>query len=209
MLLMKVIALDADGVLLDYHAAYRMVWEKAFGYLPALRDPLAYWPLDRWDVRRLQDDELQRFRACLDEDYWSSLPAIQGAVSACERLCEAGYELVCISAIKPEFQAARLRNLRHRGFPIGNVISAHPSLAAGDSPKVAALREVNPVAFVDDYLPYFRGIPSGIHAALVLRQPHGSPNVGAEVTVLTHSQHDDLAAFVSWWLDGGRDRRGL
>ena len=205
---MSVIVLDDDGVLLDYHAAYRMAWQKAFGYLPALRDPLAYWPLDRWEVHRLQGDELERFRACLDEDYWSSLPAIEEAVGACEELCEAGYELVCVSAVRPEFQAARLRNLQQCGFPVRKVISAHPSLAPGGSPKAAALKEIGPVAFVDDYLPYFRGIPADIHAALVLREPNGTPNSGDEVAALTHSQHADLAGFVSWWLDGGRDRRG-
>ncbi len=46
-----IIALDADGVLLDYHVAYRSAWHKAFNHLPTLKDPNAYWPIDRWDVR--------------------------------------------------------------------------------------------------------------------------------------------------------------
>ncbi|MFA7269578.1 MAG: hypothetical protein WC073_09565 [Sterolibacterium sp.] len=73
----------------------------------------------------------------------------------------------------------------------------------GISPKVEALGKVQPVAFVDDYLPYFRGIPDGIHAAIVLREPNGSPNTGEELELLTHSQHSDLASFVSWWLQRG------
>jgi hypothetical protein len=31
----------------------------------------------------------------------------------------------------------------------------------------------------DDFLSYLRGIPDNIHAALILREPNGSPNVGA------------------------------
>lgn len=201
---MPIIALDADGVLLDYHAAYRRAWSQAFGYLPQLRDPLAYWPLDRWDVRRLEGVELEKFRACFDQHYWSSIPAISGAVHACEKLCEAGYELVCVSAMKDHFQAARLKNLRGYGFPIEKVIATAAETEIGVSPKAEALSKLQPVAFVDDYLPYFRGIPAGIHAAIVLREPNGSPNVGEDLDILTHTKHADLAGFVSWWLQSGR-----
>ena len=44
----NLIVLDADGVLLDYHSAYASAWARAFGVSSALRDPQAYWPLDRW-----------------------------------------------------------------------------------------------------------------------------------------------------------------
>ncbi len=37
-----IIALDADGVLLDYGLAYAGAWQKAFGQYPRERDPLAY-----------------------------------------------------------------------------------------------------------------------------------------------------------------------
>jgi hypothetical protein len=193
----SIIALDADGVLLDYHATYRRAWGKAFGELPGLRDPNAYWAMDRWDVRRLKGEELDVFRACFDEDYWASIPAIPNAVRACEELCAAGYELVCVSAIGSRFQSARLRNLRDCGFPIDRVI-ATANTANDASPKAAALRELRPIAFVDDFLPFLLGIPNDIHAALVLREPNGSPNVGEDLS-LAHSQHSDLADFASWW----------
>ncbi|WP_308427004.1 5' nucleotidase, NT5C type [Undibacterium macrobrachii] len=112
-----IIALDADGVLLDYNAAYRKAWEKAFGELPALRDANAYWAMDRWGVNRLTGKELEQFRASFDESFWNSIPALPSAVSACEALCAAGFELVCVSAIDSHFQAARLQNLRDCGFP--------------------------------------------------------------------------------------------
>jgi hypothetical protein len=41
---------DADGVLLDFHLGYAGAWERAFGKRPLERDPLAYWPMDRWHV---------------------------------------------------------------------------------------------------------------------------------------------------------------
>jgi hypothetical protein len=57
-------------------------------------------------------------------------------------LASADYELVCVSAIEVQFQAARLDNLRHCGFPIERVI-ATANADTGVSPKAAALREPN------------------------------------------------------------------
>ncbi len=54
----KAIALDADGVLLDYHAAYGAAWERAFGIEPKIRDSQAYWPIDRWMVEHLSGTRL-------------------------------------------------------------------------------------------------------------------------------------------------------
>ena len=192
------IALDADGVLLDFHLAYAEAWRRAFGARPQERDAQAYWPIDRWQVERLQGSRLSHFRAHFDEDFWSSVPAIEGAVRACQRLADAGFELVCVSALEAHFEAARLSNLQALGFPIERVIAT--GNAAGErSPKAQAVAALRPVAFVDDYLPYLRGMPAEVHTALVLREPNGSPNTGPELT-LARSIHPDLADFAAAWL---------
>ncbi|MDQ2736889.1 MAG: HAD family hydrolase [Pseudomonadota bacterium] len=193
-----VIALDADGVLLDFHLGYAGAWQRAFGTAPRERDALAYWPMDRWDVERLDDERRAHFRKHFDDEFWTTLPAISGALGACHRLHEAGFDLVCVSALDSEFEAARLRNLRNLGFPIECVIAT--GNAAGErSPKADAIAELGPRAFVDDYLPYFRGVGGQTHRALVERAPNGSPNTGDELT-LAHSVHADLAAFAEAWL---------
>ncbi len=193
-----VIALDADGVLLDFHLAYAHAWRRVFGTFPAERDPLAYWPMDRWDVPRLGLIGKWRFRAAFDEGFWSSVPSMPGAVRACHRLADAGYELVCVSALEERFEAARLRNLRALQFPIERVIATgHHDLA--HSPKAAAVEAIGAEVFVDDYLPYFRGVAASVHTALVLRAPNGSPNAGPELG-LASSVHQDLAAFAESWL---------
>ncbi len=194
-----IVALDADGVLLDYHQSYRDAWARAFGEAPALRDENAYWPIDRWAVRRLTGDELEQFRACFDERFWSTIPAIAGAVDACKALSTAGYRLVCVSAIGAKFRDARLHNLREAGFPIDDVIATNHEVGT-ESPKAAAIRSLNPIAFVDDFLPFLRGMPSQVHTALVLREPNGSPNQGPELSMVG-STHGNLAAFADWWLD--------
>lgn len=194
----ETIALDADGVLLDYSSAYADAWAKAFGERPALRDPEAYWPIDRWAVARLHGERLATFRAAFDEQFWSTVPAIAGAVEACQRLVDAGYRLVCISAMEGAFAAARRRNLEALGFPIAEVIATSAD-ASQVSPKAVALAKLRAVAFVDDYLPYHRGIMPPVHKALILRESNGSPNVGPELACVD-SQHADLGAFTDWWL---------
>ncbi|MFC0348637.1 hypothetical protein [Undibacterium danionis] len=103
-----IITLDADGVLLDYHVAYRNAWLKAFNHLPVLKDPNAYWPIDRWDVRKWDGEELAHFRRFFDEEFWRTIPAVDGAILACNQMRAAGFELACVSAIESRFENARL-----------------------------------------------------------------------------------------------------
>ncbi|MGZ5158384.1 MAG: HAD family hydrolase [Caldimonas sp.] len=192
------IALDADGVLLDFHLGYAGAWQRAFGAAPRERDPLAYWPMDRWDVERLDDPKRAHFRKHFDETFWTTVPAIEGAVEACHRLHDAGFDLVCVSALEAEYESARLRNLRSLGYPIERVVAT--GNAAGErSPKADAVAALSPEAFVDDYLPYMRGVPAHVHNALILRALNGSPNRGDDMA-LVHSTHPDLADFANHWL---------
>ena len=78
----RVLALDADGVLLDYNLAYATAWRRAFGRYPDLRNPHAYWAADRWDVERLSGEALHRFRAGFDAQFWSA--------PACRTRCARG-----------------------------------------------------------------------------------------------------------------------
>lgn len=192
------IALDADGVLVDFHAGYASAWQRAFGQAPSERDPRAYWPMDRWQVERLEGERLRHFGQHFDEHFWSTLPAMDGAVEACLRLHEAGFDLVCVSALEARHEGARLTNLRRLGFPIERVI-ATGNAAGVRSPKADAIHSLLPVAFVDDYLPYLRGMPSQVHLALVTRAPNGSPNEGDDLQ-LANSIHLNLAEFTDHWL---------
>lgn len=194
---MKTIAIDGDGVLLDYNAAYSHAWQRAFGELPTLKNPNAYWPIDRWAVQRLTGVPLERFRAAFDEDFWRTIPAMPGALQACELLTGLGYELVCITALDERFSGARAWNLRSLGFPISRVVTTD-NVADTRSPKADVLNTLKPDAFVDDYAPYLIGVDSSIHLALIMRDADGSPNAG-ELLELPHSQHSDLLGFARWW----------
>jgi hypothetical protein len=95
------------------------------------------------------------------------------------------------------FADARRHNLVTLGFPIAEVIVT-ASVGHDVSPKRASIERLMPAAFVDDYLPYHRGIPVEVHKALILREPNGSPNVGWD-SGMVDSSHDDLRTFSTWW----------
>jgi phosphoglycolate phosphatase-like HAD superfamily hydrolase len=192
------IALDADGVLLDYSLAYAGAWEKAFGVYPRERNPSAYWPVDRWDVARLSGEHRMCLQNAFDEEFWAAIPPVKGALEACHSLSAAGYELVCVTALPPKWLAAREKNLRDHGFPI-TVVHATDNVATTASPKADTLNELRPLAFVDDFLPYFVGVDSRTHRALVTRGATGPPNIG-ELLVNVDSVHVDLLSFANWWL---------
>jgi phosphoglycolate phosphatase-like HAD superfamily hydrolase len=194
----QIIALDADGVLLDYNLAYAGAWQRAFGQYPSEKDPNAYWALDRWDVARLDGESLVEFRRQFDESFWSSIPAIEGAVEACQSLDAAGFELVCVTALNAQFGDARQQNLRRLGFPIHRVYTADSDFS-DRSPKADLLNALEPVVFVDDYLPFLIGVDEKIHCALINRRATGSPNT-VKTIGFAASQHDDLAAFARFWL---------
>lgn len=201
-----VIALDADGVLLDYAAAYQAAWERAFGVLPALKNPDAFWPWDRWDVPRLSHTELQPLRDVMDETFWTGIPSMEGAVQACESLIKAGHRLVCVTALNPKWAEARKANLERIGFGLADLVVADNT--KGDSnPKAPLINAMRPQVFVDDYLPYMLGIQSDVHKALVVRDAWGSPNTGPDMEKV-NSTHGNLEEFAKWWLsrtDGQTD----
>lgn len=198
----KIIALDADGVLLDYNFAYAKAWERIFGEFPKERNPQAYWPYDRYAVSWLEGDNLSRFQAAFDEDFWSNLTALPDALNACSRLVLAGYELVCVSALPLRFQEARWQNLQQLHLPISRIYTT-PRMeehSGATNTKAIVINELQPAAFVDDYLPFLLGVNSSVHRALVLREPLGSPNHGDGLLQIS-SSHKNLDEFASWWLD--------
>lgn len=195
---MNTIAIDGDGVLLDYSAAYAQAWFKAFGEHLILNNPRSYWPMERWNARRLVGDELEQFRSVFDLEFWSTIPAVPGALKACQRLVDQGYTLVCVTALAESFSDARTRNLRELGFPISRVITTSSEIIGG-SPKAQAIADLRPAAFVDDYAPYLVGVDPKVHLALILRDPVGSPNTG-ELLDIPDSTHTDLLGFTDWWL---------
>lgn len=193
----ELIALDADGVLVDYHEGYARAWERAFGERPRVRNPNGYHPMHYWDVPPLSAaDQAHLWSRGWTEEMWESLPAMPGAVQACARLKDAGATLVCVTALDPAFERARMRNLHNLGMGIERVYAVGGSLAR--NPKRARLTALAPAAFVDDCLPYLQDLPSGTWRALVVGRPDFSPNERDDLQAPS-SRHASLLEFANLW----------
>lgn len=193
------LAIDADGVLLDYNLAYAHAWEKAFGYLPKVRTPDATNVYEHWAVPVLVGPELQHLQSFFNEEFWSSIPAIPGAVEACHALVAAGFDLVCVTALHGRFQYARTSNLQMHGLPFDDVYMTGGSTMSHSNPKLSTLMALQPLAFVDDYEPYFYGVPETMHRAFIANRDHALPMDFAD------SSHADLGSFAKAWLQTVRD----
>jgi phosphoglycolate phosphatase-like HAD superfamily hydrolase len=196
------IALDADGVLLDYHAGYAMAWQNAFGETLSVRDPQGYHPMQYWNVPQLSAEGQQHLRQYgFTEEVWSTMPALPGAVLACQQLRELGYRLECVTALPAKWQQARAVNLAQLGFELDAVhavgIERHGADKVAGNPKRDCIAHLAPAFFVDDYLAYFQGVPTGVWRALIDVRPNGSPNHDPALEP-PHSRHPSLLAFALW-----------
>lgn len=198
-----VIALDVDGVLLDYAQGYAQVWAQTFNEPVALVNPTAYWPMERYGLRYLTGQDLKKFNSNFDNEFWSSLPALPGAVEAVKNLKEMGFKVVCVSALRECFANARLDNLKKHGFLIDDLIATGGMQEEHLSPKASVLSKINAKVFVDDYAPYFKGVDkqNGIHLALIDRQAENSPNKHHKQVLPIDSFHTDIVDFSRFWIN--------
>lgn len=197
------IALDCDGVLLDYSLAYASLWERAFGIYPKEKTPNAYSHFDRWDVSRLSGENLQHLRSCMDWHFWSTMQPINGAVEACHELVSMGYDLVCVTAIDHKNSKHRWENLISMGFPIKEIYATGSDKVDGNSPKAETINQLNPDYFVDDFADYFVGVGKTTCVLLDRNSDEGSPNFDKgdlyDYSVLTLNDFVDFVKGVNVW----------
>ena len=193
------IAIDADGVLVDYHQAYKKAWLQAFEEELIEVNPRAYWAKDRFAAKQLSMAERDKLRDAMGYDFWAQMQALPGAVQACQDLKAAGHRLVCVTALSAQYQQARAHNLRQLGFDFDDVVATGNEHAHdGASPKAETIRRLQADYFIDDYAPYFRGLEDHpVHKALATRNEQMSPNTG-DVLNIVDSSHADLYAFSQW-----------
>lgn len=153
-------------------------------------------------VPTLVGSELAHFQSQFDEDFWRNVPAVSGAVQACEGLKSLGFDLICVTALPARFRDARRENLRLHGIPVSDVLVVDHATGPR-SPKADLLTSLAPAAFVDDFLPYFLGVPMSIHRALVDRDPVGSPNIEKPQGLIS-SSHVSLVDFSRFWIEIGQ-----
>jgi phosphoglycolate phosphatase-like HAD superfamily hydrolase len=192
------IALDADGVLVDYNRTFGRIWELHFGDSLTELEPRAYHVHNRYGITAPPGGH--PFWDHFDRDGWSNMDAMPGAVVACQRLAAAGYRLVCVTSMPGHRREDRASNLARLGFPIDEVIAvgAHtkaPAWPGGDrsvrsNPKKAAIEELAPEWFIDDDLHKLKDLPDTVGTVLLDPGYPDNPSHGQPDHFLRARVHD-------------------
>ena len=193
------LAIDADGVLLDYNRAFASVWQSVFGVHLTEVLPNAYHAREQFGVDMSDEEVKTRFYRAFDEKAWSSMPALPGAVLATQRLAREGHTLICVTSMPAEFRAARLKNLRALGMPFEEVIATGRDRSLDqNNPKKQAIDALRPDFFVDDLLENFKDLNPGVHHAFIDAGKKNSPNTHWVGSSLHHSTHVSLLNFADF-----------
>lgn len=145
-------------------------------------------------------EEKSQFYAVWDADAWRTMPVITGALEACHLLHQAGYELVCVTAMTARFIEHRLENFRSHGFPIDRVVATGCDKEnPGNNPKKQIIEELHPMVFVDDRRRNFKHI-QGVHTRFVFidYEWHDDPN--RHENIYYDVKYPSLLAFVNDFL---------
>ncbi len=142
------------------------------------------------------DEEKEHFDKIWDECGWKTMPIKDGALQACLLLHQAGYELVCVTAMPARYIEHRLENFRLHGFPIDRVISTtYDKDNFYYNPKKETIEELHPIVFVDDLRRNFKDI-QGVHTKLIFidHEHHDDPN--QHDNIYYDAKYPSLLAFV-------------
>ena len=195
----KIIALDADGVLLDYNKAAAAVWEETFGLKPPVKNPVSYHIQNMYELELDNVRIRELYYGMFDKIGWWSMPPMPNAVEGCQLLADAGYSLHVVSSMPVQFQEHRVENFKKLGIPITSVTATGMSKDKQHNPKTSKLLELQPVAFVDDLIDNFRGVEHLTHCALLEWNTHDCPNIGKSFRSVS-STHPDMLHFARYWL---------
>lgn len=144
------IALDCDGVLLDFLTKWHEIAEYALQRsLPDLEN--AYDLSARYGLTQNERERVMRvFEA---EHGWASLRPLPGAIESAIGLQQLGHRVIVVTSIDPLFEQARLQNLANHGFKPDAIycVGVHAGHTKGEAFHVEQPRVV-----VDDRLVYLK-----------------------------------------------------
>ncbi len=140
------VALDCDGVLLNFDHSFARVASEALGR-PVIKLNNRYELNDRYG---LSDRDFQFAWDALDdhEHGWKNMAILPGAVESVARLREQGASIHLVTGIQNRLAECRLANLLAHAIEVESI----HCVGDGKASKTAILRDLRPSVFVDDRL---------------------------------------------------------
>lgn len=142
------IVLDCDGVVLDFDLVFPIVAQDVLGREAPLARKSNEYSLDlRYGLTR--SEMLRVMDAYTDhEKGWAGLPLIEGADEVIRDLRDRGHPIHMVTAIDECIKGHRTENLSRYGIEV----DAIHCVGVGNTSKAQVIRQINPIAFVDDRL---------------------------------------------------------
>jgi hypothetical protein len=192
----RILAIDGDGVLVDYRQAYPDVWRAAFGTNIEMVHPDAYHAHTAYGITWENAEQEAHFFKHFGEEAWSSMPLMSGVEEGCEMLVKAGFTLVCVSSMNPAFEAARKRNFERYELPISQVyaVKRHGT----GNPKKEVLERLQAEALADDLMDNFEGLSPDIHKAFINYGRFDCPSLKS--ALVADSVHEGFLDFARYWV---------
>lgn len=161
----KKIALDVDGVLLNFMPVFDKAAEMVLGYKPTIyQDEFNmdhYYLTSRINVDQSKIDEILDYM--LETRMYANIPALKGAKEAIEKIKEEDFDIYIVTALPERAKEMRLENLLNElNLVPKEIFCVGMGLSKGD-----ALKLLRPDIFIDDRIEYLASGPDVFHLAWI------------------------------------------
>lgn len=162
----KTIALDVDGVLLDFTKACDEYVEKNLGKKPIKKVDGFNLNITSMQIRyglSTNDEVLSLLDKMVEDGFYKNIPELEGAREAVSKIKEHGYKIVVVTAIHDGAKEDRLENLKN----ILNLVPDEIYCVGMGKSKSQIIAEVHPDIFIDDRMKYLKGGDKVFHCVWV------------------------------------------
>ena len=143
--IMKKIALDVDGVILNFGEQYLNVAQEVL-QRPLSPDFSKYKLQDFLQVSATEDTIVWNYFN--EKNHWKNIVPFPNVQEALKRIIDFNYEIFIVSAINPIHETARLINLKELGL----VPTQIHCVGENNAPKHEIISQIHPHIFIDDRL---------------------------------------------------------
>lgn len=190
---MKKIALDCDGVILDYNQTWGKILA-TFLNKEVLPKKVAYFAHNVFDYH-LSENETKKFYDMFHEHGWCQMQALQGALKAINILQKKNFDIHIVTSIPQSAHLYRKNNLQHLGIDFSSLHTV--GFQHNINMKKDIINVIEPIYFVDDLLQNFEGVKPTTNCVLINIEGEDNPNYlyQEKNRIALHSTHNCLLDF--------------
>lgn len=141
----KLIALDVDGVVMDFMTQFLRVHNERYNTRITRDDITSFMPHGSVAELITEDEWDESFAWFEDNGGYATLEALEGVRTAIKNILDAGHEICYVTARHSKFKGETEMSFHLNKLPIGKVYFAPRG-------KVSRLKKLKPDIFVDDSL---------------------------------------------------------